>query len=441
MKRDITKHLLEWKSKKDRKPLIIMGARQVGKTYSLKDFALSSFSSSSYINFEEDEQLNKIFEKNLDPKRILNELNFYLNKEIDIKNDLLIFDEIQNCPRAITSLKYFNENIPELAICCAGSLLGLYFGTSSFPVGKVEFLKMYPMTFEEYLPGIKEEKAYEFVRDCTIDMDTPEIFHTRLWDLLKTYFITGGLPNIVELYSENKSNPFVAFDMIRDKQKNLIVSYQADIAKHSGKINSMSINKLWENIPVQLAKGQNGSSSKFVFKDVIPGKKGYNRLEGIIDWLETAGLIIKTPITNSGNLPLAAFSKESIFKLYFFDIGILGAISNLSPKTILDYDYGTYKGYFAENFIIQEFTKKHSTKIFSWRERTSEVEFLFDNEGKVIPIEIKSGWVTQAKSIKIFAGKYNPEYVAILSAKKLLIDKQNRIHRYPLYLASKFPFT
>jgi len=299
---------------------------------------------------------------------------------------------------------------------------------------------MHPMSFEEFLSGINENKAYEFINNCAIDTIIPDIFHLRLWNLLKIYFITGGLPNIIDLYAKNKNNQFKAFDLVRNKQNDLIISYQADIAKYSGKINSMHINKLWKNIPMQLAKDQNGSSSKFVFKDVIPGKKGYNRLESIIDWLETSGLIIKTQITNSGNLPLAAFSKESIFKLYFFDVGILGAISNLSPKSILDYEYGTYKGYFAENFIIQEFSKKFSYKIYGWKERTSEVEFLLEDDGKILPIEVKSGWVTQAKSIKVFFEKYKPEYISIFSAKKFLIDKQNKIHHYPLYLVSKFPF-
>jgi predicted AAA+ superfamily ATPase len=439
MKRNIDEKLDLWKAKKNRNPLIIMGARQTGKTFSLKNFGNRCFPVYHYVNFEEDEHLNKIFEQNLNPKRILNELNFYLNTSIDIKNDLLILDEIQYCPRAITSLKYFKEDMPELAVCCAGSLLGLYFGKSSFPVGKVDFLKLYPMSFVEFLSGIEEKKLFDFLKNIKLDTKIPEIIHSKLWELLKIYFVTGGLPDVVNVYRDYKRNLFEALEKVREKQNNIVLTYQADIAKHSGKENSMFINRLWKNIPSQLAREQNGSAEKYKFKDVIPGIKGYARLAGIIDWLETAGLIIKTPVINKGILPFTAFSKENWFKLYVFDVGILGAISKLPPKAILDYDYGTYKGYYAENYAAQEFTCRGEENVFCWREGTAEVEFLIEYNGKVIPIEIKSGWVTQAKSIRVFAQKYNPDYRVIMSARNIHIDSENKFHRYPLYLAAIFP--
>jgi len=439
MKRNITAQLKAWKEKKNRYPLIIKGARQVGKTYILKEFAKNNFPNYHYLNFEEDEKVKKIFEPDLNPKRILDELSFYLSSSIDSKNDLVIFDEIQNCPRALTSLKYFNEKIPGLAICSAGSLLGLYFGLSSFPVGKVDFLEMYPLSFEEFLLGIEETRSYDYLKECKLNTKLPEIVHMRLWELLKIYFITGGLPEVARIYHENKHDLYKALQLVREKQDNLILGYEADMAKHSGKQNSMHINRLWRNIPSQLAREQDGSAPKFKFKDVIPGIKGYSRLSGIIDWLLTAGLVIKTYIIDKWHLPLSAFKNDSVFKLYFFDIGILGAISKLAPKTILDYDYGTYKGYFAENFAAQEFLCSGMGELFCWKGITSEVEFLVENAGNVFPIEIKSGWVTQAKSLHVYARKYSPDYKVVMSARNLHIDSKRNIHYYPLYLASRLP--
>ncbi|MCP5052279.1 MAG: ATP-binding protein [bacterium] len=440
MERNITAKLNAWKESKSRMPLIIKGARQVGKTHILKEFGRSSFSNYIYINFEEDEQLEKIFARDLKPRRILDELCFYLDSSINIETDLLIFDEIQNCPRALTSLKYFGEDLPELAVCSAGSLLGLYLGAGSFPVGKVDILKMYPMSYEEFLAGIEEKRAYEFLINYTLDTDIPEIVHNRLWELLKIYLVTGGLPEAVNVYRENKGDLYRAMLAVREKQDTLILGYEADMAKHSGKQNSMHINRLWRNIPTQLARKRNSSVSKFKFKDVLPGTRGYGRLAGIIDWLEAAGLIMKSHIVNKAQLPLTAFAAENLFKLYFFDTGILGAISKLPPKTILDYQFGTYKGYVAENFVAQEFLCAGEDRLFSWREVTSEVAFLREINGKIIPVEVKSGWVTQAKSLNIFAQKYSPDYRVIMSAKNLNIDVEHGVHRYPLYLAGRFPF-
>ncbi len=439
MKREITAQLNEWKNKKERKPLVIKGARQIGKTYSLKEFGRRSFPAYHYINFEEDEQAKKIFEPDLKPRRIIDELSFYLDTVIDPGKDLLIFDEIQYCPRSLTSLKYFCEHLPGLALCCAGSLLGIYAGSSSFPVGKVDFLNMYPLSFKEFLRGTGEEKSYDFINTCGVNTVIPEVVHSRLWKLLKIYFVTGGLPEILNTYNEYKDNLYQALQQVRQKQQNLLSAYQADIAKHAGKKNSMHINRVWQNIPAQLAGEQDGSAPKFSFKGVVPGVKGYSRLAGVIDWLITAGLVVKVHIINKGQLPFPAFVKENFFKLYCFDIGILGAIAELPPKNIIEYDYGTYKGYFAENFVTQEFTCGGVKNLYAWREGKSEVEFVREIEGHVIPIEIKSGWVTQAKSLKIFAQKYDPPYRVVMSAKSLHIDKENKIHGYPLYLAANFP--
>ncbi|MBL7072712.1 MAG: ATP-binding protein [Candidatus Omnitrophica bacterium] len=438
MKRNIWNKLTKWKNKKDRKPLILKGARQVGKTYILQKFGKECFSQVHYLNFEKHKQLVDIFAEDLIPQNILRDLSFYLNTAIDIKNDLIIFDEIQNIPRALTSLKYFQEELPKLAICAAGSLLGIQLSDESFPVGKVEFLNMFPLSFEEFLEGIGEIKSFEFLQDRKKTEIIPQIVHIRLWEQLKIYFVTGGLPEIVSTFKEYKDDVFIALEKTREKQDNLLLAYIADIAKHSGKQNAMHVERLWQNIPAQLAKEQDGSAGKFKFKGVIPGIQRYSKLAGSIDWLVSAGLVIKVRMVNSGLLPFSAHTTENSFKLYVFDVGLLGALSGLPPKSIMDYGYGSYKGYFAENFAAQEFLCSSGKELYCWKEGSAEVEFLREINGEILPIEIKSGGVTQAKSIKVFARKYKSKYRTIFSANNLFIDPINKVHRYPLYLVGDF---
>jgi uncharacterized protein len=440
MKRYLISELNNWKNKSDRKPLILKGARQVGKTHLLQVFGKKSFSRYHILNFEKDEQLGKIFEADLDPKRIVQELSFKLDVEINIKNDLLIFDEIQYCEKALTSLKYFQEDLPELALCAAGSLLGLQLGEGSFPVGKVEFLHLFPMSFEEFLEGVDDFKSISFIQKFKTKDSVPDIVHSHLWNQLKKYFIVGGLPEVVKTYADRKDNLFDAVKQVRKKQEDLITTYHADMAKHSGKQNAMHLERLWRNVPAQLARDQRGSASKFQFKQVIPGVNRFSQLIGVIDWLEAAGLIIQSSIVNNGELPFSAYTKENLFKLFLFDIGILGALSQLPAKSILGYEYGAYKGYFAENYVAQEFVCSGVSNVYSWREKTAEVEFLREVDGVVLPVEVKSGWVTQAKSLKVFAEKYKPPYRTVMSANKPYFDNRNNIHRYPLYFASRFPF-
>ncbi len=439
MKRQITKQLLYWRDNLRRKPLILHGARQVGKTYSLLKFGKKYYPAFHYVNFEQDEQLSAIFKQDLQPKRIIKELSFYLDCKINSESDLLILDEIQECPRAISSLKYFQEEMPAQAICAAGSLLGVHLGDASFPVGKVEFLDMYPLSFPEFLQGTGEDDAYNFLMGLKTGDSIPEIIHTRLWSHLKNYMVIGGLPEAINTYRRNKNDLFTAFKAVRKTQTDLITTYMADMAKHSGKLNSMHIERLWRDVPAQLAREQDGSAPKFKFKGVVPGLSSYSRLAGVIDWLVKAGLICKVQIVNSGHIPFSAYGKENFFKLYCFDIGLLNALGNLPPKSILAYDYGTYKGYVAENFVAQEFIASGSGPLYCWRERTAEVEFLREIDGEVVPIEIKSGWVTQAKSLKVFTQKYCPPYRTVMSGKNLFLDEKNKIHHYPLFLASRFP--
>ncbi|KPA11796.1 ATPase AAA [Candidatus Magnetomorum sp. HK-1] len=438
MNRKILTDLVHWKEKQKRKPLLLKGARQVGKTYILKHFGEKNFNALHYINFEEDETLCKLFEENLRPERILRDLSFYVDASIRSDRDLIFFDEIQACPRALTCLKYFCEKMPGLAICAAGSLLGIQLGDTSFPVGKVDEVEMYPMSFEEFLEASEENKALEYLKISVEEKNIPEILHYHLWDQLKIYFIVGGLPEVVQTYVDLKDDLYYALNTARKTQKLLINAYLADVAKHSGKENAMHIERIFKNIPLQLAKEQDGNIPKYKFKGVIPGVNTYSRMAGAIDWLLTAGLIIKIHIAQKARLPLSAFSIENQFKLCLFDIGILGAISNLSPSTIIKYDYGSYKGYVAENFVAQEFICSGLNPLFSWKEKTAEIEFLLEKNGALFPVEIKSGWVTQAKSMKVFNEKYQPKYMTIMSAKNLKFNPNNNIHYFPLYMTAQY---
>ena len=428
--------LVEWKNKDSRKPLLLKGVRQVGKTHLLKEFGRLHFSKCHYFNFEKQPSLAKLFEPDLNPQRILQALSFQLNHSITLGEDLVIFDEIQEAPKALTSLKYFQEECPQLHICGAGSLLGLYLNAGSFPVGKVTFETLRPMSFEEFLMA-GEDKGLSFLRDFSASASNAEMIHDHLWNQLKHYFIVGGLPEAVATYVADKNNLFEAFSNVRKKQEDLLKSYYADIAKHAGKINAMHIDRVFRSVPAQLSQVQDGSIARFKFKGVVPGITHYDRLAGAIDWLESAGMVIKVHITNSGLLPFQSYSKENFFKLLIFDVGILGSMSDLSPKTILDYDYGSYKGYFAENFVAQEFIESGLEKLFCWQEQKMEVEFLAEKQGKVVPIEVKAGTATKAQSLKAFIEKYPTCQPVVLSGKLVPEREKKGWSHYPLYLAGQ----
>ena len=438
MKRKMMANLLNWKNGEGRKPLLLKGVRQVGKTHLLKSFGKQHFPSFHYFNFKQTPQLAKIFEPDLKPKRILDELSLFLGQSIDTSNDLVIFDEIQECPKALTSLKYFQEECPEAHLCGAGSLLGLHLSEGSFPVGKVTFETLRPMCFEEFLMAIND-KSLPILQALKEKLQIPEILHGHLWTMLKHYFIVGGLPEAVSTYIKHQDNLFECFSKVRKKQDDLLKSYYADIAKHSGKINAMHIERIFASTPAQLSRSHDGSSSRFRFRGVIPGVSHYDRLAGSIDWLEAAGLVIKVPIVNSAFLPFKGYEKENFFKLFLFDVGLLGMMNHLSPKVLLDANYGSYKGYFAESFALQELVAQGKDALVNWQEKKSEIEFLYEHQGEVIPLEIKSGNITRAQSLQIFSQKYACPYQVIFSGRPLKCVQREKLHYYPLYLAGFFP--
>lgn len=438
MKRLIHDQLIQWKNNPQRKPLLLLGARQIGKTYSLKEFGITAFPQMHYLNFEEHPELKDIFLPNLDPARILQEIEFFLDTSINIETDLLVLDEIQHCGEALTSLKYFYENMPDLACCGAGSLLGINFSDSPFPVGKVTILDMYPMSFKEFLLAAGD-KGYAVLENFDLETGIPEMVHKHLWNRLKQYFIVGGLPEAVRTYLEYQDDFYEATKHVRSVQYDLQIAYLADMAKHAGKQNSMHLTRVWENVPAQLGHQQDGSATRYRIKGVIPGVKEYSRLAGTIDWLKTAGLVLQVPIANRAGLPFRGYTKENEFKLYMFDVGMLGSLARIQPSVLWDYDYGSYKGFFAENFVAQEFRSSGVTDLISWKENTAEVEFLLEHQGQIIPVEVKSGWRTQAKSLKSFGDKYDPPVRIILSARNMELKLDKGIWKIPLYLASELP--
>ncbi len=437
MKRTIYAKLLEWKESAGRSPLLLKGTRQVGKSYILQAFGENEFSGCHLFNFEQDKTLSTLFEADLNPERILAELSIYSGKRINIANDLVIFDEIQECPNALTSLKYFCEKMPRLALCCAGSLIGVTLSSGSFPVGKVDFLKLYPLNFEEFLMALNDEMALELYRNSDKVDSLSEIAHQRLWNRLREYYVTGGMPQVVSTYLTHREDPFEAIKKARDVQGKLVESYNNDFAKHSGKINSLHIVSVFENVPLQLSANIDGSVKRYRFKGVIPRKKGYAELQGPIDWLEKSGLILKVKVCKRAEMPLESFCRENIFKLFLFDIGLLGCMLDLPVSLIHSQDYGIAKGYLAESLVAQEFAAAGVSRLHSWTEGTSEIEFIRVIGDALVPVEVKSGIRTQAKSLRQYILKYSPKRAVKISGKPLSRIRNQVIQICPLYLAAK----
>jgi len=434
MKRQLYTQLISWRDSNTRKPLLLKGARQVGKSYLLEIFGKNEFEHTHIFNFEQNLNLSKIFQVDLVPERILRELSLVAGKSINRENDLVIFDEIQECPKALTSLKYFNEEMKELALCSAGSLLGVKLSKESFPVGKVEFLHLYPMTFQEFLMAVGEDLLIEYFVAAEPENPLPEIAHDMLWQLLKEYFITGGMPQVVGEYIQLRTTPVEARNNVRKLQQALIESYYKDFAKHAGNNNSMHIVSVFENIPRQLSKNMDGSVKRFRFKDVIQKKKSFVELQGPIDWLVQAGLAIKVKVCNRAELPIEAFCKANTFKLFVFDVGLLGCMLDLPVEAIVSEDYGITKGYFAENFVAQELIAAGAKNLYSWTERNSEIEFLRICHEEIIPFEVKAGTHTQAKSLQQYIKKYSPEEAIIFSRKNIGRKENSIIRNVPLYM-------
>lgn len=434
MKRLMYSKLLEWKGRRERKPLIVRGARQVGKTWILKEFGQSEFRASHYVNFQEKNIFNDLFLNGLSPQKILDQLSVLLDADIDTNSDLLIFDEIQDSEEALTSLKYFREELPQLSLCCAGSYIGLTVSESSFPVGQVDFLDLYPMTFLEYLMAV-DERAADFLATMDSEVSITHALHQKLLEYWKTYLFVGGMPEAVNAYCSHADDIHGAINSVRTVQNSLISGYRGDFAKHAGKENAAHINRVFDAIPVRLAQAVDGGVSRFRFKGVVPARSKYSQLSGPIDWLVKAGLSLKVNYVETPELPLKAFAKENFFKLYFLDVGLLGCALDLSASSVLNQDYGSYKGFFAENYVAQELAASGRSALYCWQGRKSEIEFLRVMNDQVVPVEVKAGVCARSRSLAAYVKKYNPALKIKVTARNL--DRRSGDYiNYPLYMAS-----
>lgn len=414
MNRTAFEKLIKWKNKINKKPLIIRGARQVGKTWIMKQFGADFFENTVYINFEHNQQMKTVFQQDIRTDRILLGIELYTGTKINPKNTLIIFDEIQECSSALTSLKYFNENAPEYQIICAGSLLGvaLHQGTS-FPVGKVEFLDLYPLSFFEFLQAMGRSQFVELLLQQNFDMATT--FKQEYIDLLKYYYYTGGMPEVVSHFSEHKD-----FTEVREIQKRILISYEQDFSKHAPKDIMPRIRMLWNSIPSQLTK----ENKKFMYGCIKEGSRAKD-YEMAMLWLIDCGLVHKVQRVNAPYIPLKAYEDLKAFKLFVLDVGLLSCMVKLHSHILLNGNelFKEFKGALTEQFVLQQLVTRPDIDTFYWTSErgNAEIDFLIDTGKAVVPIEVKAETNLKAKSLKSFVEKFNPAIsvrTAILDFKK-----------------------
>lgn len=429
MYRSISAKLNQWNKAEGRKPLLLQGARQVGKTWALKEFGETSFDALAYVNFMEDRTLGAVFEGDLNPERILRAISLQTGIQVEDQSTLVVFDEVQECPQALTSLKFFAEHRPDIPIIAAGSLLGvaLHRGVS-FPVGKVDHLTMYPLTFKEYL-----RNADEALCKCLDDQDVDmlDAFRERFIEHLKTYYFTGGMPEVVDTFLATKS-----YEKAREVQNRLLYDYEHDFSKYVDPLLAEKIRLVWESAPAQLGR----ENKKFLYSAVKKGARarGY---EEAIRWLQDAGLILKVNRISKPGLPLAGYEDKDAFKLYFFDVGLLGAASMLDPSVLLEKNalFSEFKGSLTENYVCQELVGQCGIKPYYWSAENSqgEVDFVYAFNNAVMPVEVKAEVNLRAKSLRSFVERYQLERGLRLSLSGF--EKQDWLVNMPLYATSMLP--
>lgn len=426
MKRLIVNGLLKWKNRKDRKPLILKGVRQCGKTYILNQFGKENYEHVAYFNFEGNPALAQRFEQDLDPKRIIMELGVLCGKKIKPQTTLIIFDEIQFCNMALTSLKYFYEQTPDYHIVCAGSLLGITLSKPlSFPVGKVDFLTLRPMCFYEFVLANDEEMLLEYMDKLDTQTPVPQMFADKLTTLLKTYLVTGGMPEVVAKWTESKD--IAEVERIQDVILNL---YELDFAKYAPTTDFPKLSLIWKSIPDQLAK-ENG---KFVYGHVKPGARAKD-LEDALQWLVSAGMVCKVNKIEKPAIPLSAYSDQSFFKLYMSDIGLLRKMSRLPASSVFEESilYSEFKGAMTENYVLYELVNLHGDVPYYWKSgNTAEVDFIAQFEEKIVPIEVKASTNVKSRSLGVYREKYKPEISVRTSL--LNLKKDDGLVNIPLYM-------
>jgi predicted AAA+ superfamily ATPase len=425
MKRDIEIKLKKWKSSSKRLPLIIQGARQVGKTYTLKKFGNEEYGNVAYFNFEENPALSELFEGNLDPDRIISILSLAAKVPIKPEKTLLFFDEIQESNRALNSLKYFAEQAPKYHIVAAGSLLGVKMSSpGSFPVGKVAFLYMYPMSFFEFLSALEQEDLRRTIEQKNDTKPIPEILHAKLTDFLKFYYIIGGMPASVQVYLDTGKG-----EDCRDVQRDILTSYALDFSKHVPGSYIPKVTAIWNSIPAQLAK----ENKKFFYKLVKKDAKSRS-YEDALSWLEDSGLILKVRQISTVRMPLSFYSSNKIFKIYAIDVGLLGSLSDLHPNIILEGNrlFTEFLGAFTENYVAQELLARSGKLPYYWSsEGQAEIDFLIEGSKEIIPLEVKAGMSTKSKSLQVFAQKTGVSKLFRSSLRNF--SKSGKIWNFPLY--------
>lgn len=424
MYRTVMEQLQKWKAKKHRKPLVIRGARQVGKTWLMKAFGAAEYESVVYINFDNNERMRNLFEGSLAVERLVTGLELYAGHKIDPTNTLLIFDEVQEVPTALTSLKYFNEDAPQYQIICAGSLLGvaLHQGTS-FPVGKVEFLDLNPLSFSEFLMAMGKDRYVELLNQGDFDMAT--MFKQDYSDLLKQYYYVGGMPEVVQAFVDNHD-----FNEVREIQQRILSAYEQDFSKHAPNETVPRIRMLWNSIPAQLAK----ENRKFIYGLIKEGARA-KEYELAMLWLTDCGLIHKIHRVSAPCLPLKAYEDLKAFKLFLLDVGLLSCMVGLRQDVLLDGNelFKEFKGALTEQYVLQQLRTIKGLNIYYWTadRGTAEVDFVIDNGKDVIPVEVKAEVNLQAKSLKVYREKFRPQ----LSIRTSMADykKEDWLLNLPLW--------
>jgi uncharacterized protein len=402
MKREKFAELMLWKENQRRKPLILRGARQTGKTWLIKEFGKTQFREFVYVNFEEATNLQAIFKSDFDITRIITALQIYSQKVISAEDTLIVFDEIQAAENGITSLKYFYENAPLYYLIAAGSLLGMGLHNKvSFPVGKVDFIDLRPMSFLEFLMALKEDGLADKIREK--DWTTLSLFHNKLIEYLKYYLYVGGMPEVVKVFFETRD-----WEQVRKVQIQILNSYEADFSKHTPNEIVPRVRMVWQSIPAQLAK----ENKKFVYGIIREGARAKD-FEIAIQWLVDCGLVIKIHRVSKPGLPLIAYQDLSVFKLFLHDVGLLGAMAGIHINVLINGNevFTEFKGALMEQYVMQQLRIESNRYIGYWtNERsTSEVDFIVQDNGKITPFEVKSGENLKAKSFRLFCEKYNPE--------------------------------
>lgn len=437
MKRNLYNKLLEWKRSESRKPLILKGPRQVGKTYILKEFGKNEYPSTAYFNFEEDPTLKDFFTGRIQPDRIIEKLSIYYETKILPHKTLVIFDEVQNSPKALTALKYFYENANRYHIAAAGSLLGLKVGHASpFPVGMVNFLNLYPLSFGEYLEAVGKLKLRQLLENKKDFESLIPAFHDELIDHLKMYYFVGGMPEAVKQYVKQKD-----LKKVRRIHNDILTAYLQDFSKYSTKTEAIRITNTWNTIPTQLAK----ENKKFKYSEISKNARARDYYEAI-QWLVDAGLVYKCRNIKTPKLPLSGYKEDNIFKLYLLDTGLLGAMLNLSARTIVEGNrlYSGYNGAFTENYVAQElmagplFEEVHLKELYYWTNNSAaEVDFIVHFKDGLFPLEVKAGISRRKTSLMVFGEKYSPSLLSRATLRNF--RQQENLCNYPLYAVAHFP--